>query len=65
MSEPDAAYAFGDSAPASERLALVARIFAPSTRSLLARLPARSGSRRKQRNQTALRGVSSTKNPGR
>ena len=45
MSEPDAAYAFGDSAPASERLALVARIFAPSTRSLLARLPARSGRR--------------------
>ena len=45
MSERDAAYAFGDSAPASERLALVARIFAPSTRSLLARLPARSGRR--------------------
>ena len=42
MTESTAPYAFGDSAPASERLGLVARIFEPSTRSLLARLAART-----------------------
>jgi len=35
-------YSFGDSPPAAARLALVARMFAPSTRALLARVDARS-----------------------
>ena len=37
-----ARYTFGDSATASERLACVARVFAPSTEALLARLTGRA-----------------------
>ncbi len=36
-------YAFGDTATAAERLALVARVFEPSTRAFLARVGRRSG----------------------
>jgi SAM-dependent methyltransferase len=38
-----ATYAFGDTATAAERLALVARIYDPTTRALLARLVPRTG----------------------
>jgi SAM-dependent methyltransferase len=41
MNRDPARYSFGDSAPAVERLAIVARMFEPSTRDLLARIQPR------------------------